>query len=627
MTLDEFLFLDMQFLAVPSYFMIYSTVRYIYHWHDGKEPTISSYSRIHFTKRILTLLMLVISLYLATLHQHHDWNSSEAAMRKVCYACYSIAWTASYALIIFEERRRLQIQWWGHRLFWFMSSVNNLTMGIVHLTFIHDTDECSTQELVISNILNFLSTISCCILTALGCINPELQIKINEEEILNEIINIHIGNLEENKENGPETLPVLKTSIQDVKVKQLNDKKILFYNIQVKLSSKLYTVRRSFLEFSSLHSYLRTKFDFHKFPCLNFPAFPRFNTCDDISWRISALSKYLNTICKPEFMSEELLDFLDIEEKSREIFLRENRKILELNCVSFLSPRALPDLLEVPKLRSRNPSQADDFDKAELNLQRYITVRIDRWYKTNYPDTHVEYTITWSASKLFQKGLVQKRYSDIYGLHCSLKKILHPVNLPEFPSKNYLETFRKTYNEEMLNCRKNQLERYLSHVLNEPAYHCEELFKFLGLNATPQDLWEASEIKYSYAIKRMKWDSEVSELGKAFHIYSIEIERIGLDSVIWQFRHRFSEFVALHKELASRSQSPVLEIYMDYLQKKGLLYNPSLPGLPSRTFAEVKKYEDLSRRCMSLEIYLSALLNNECTISSYEFRRFIEDPM
>ena len=231
MYLDGFLFLEIQFLAVPLYFIVYSTIRYIYHWHDGKEPTISSYSRIHFFKRVLTLIMMVITIYLAIQPKQQEGDSSNAIIRKSCYLVYCIAWGLSHALIIFEDRRRLKIQWWGHRLFWFMSSVNNLTKMIVHLTWLRMNKESSTEELVISNIIDIISTITCCSLMLLGLVNPEIRIKITREGMLNEIRIIHYDNLQPNIENGPESLPFLKTQIQDVKMKQVNGKNILFYNI------------------------------------------------------------------------------------------------------------------------------------------------------------------------------------------------------------------------------------------------------------------------------------------------------------------------------------------------------------------------------------------------------------
>lgn len=621
MNIDKMTEIYLPCMIVPVVFLLYAIWRYVQHWNDGMEPFVLAYSKIHYTKRALILTMLVLSLYHAVEPMPLDVPPVGYIVRKTCYFAYAAAWGVSYSLLIFEHNRRLKMAWMGHRLFWPMCLGTNLLKTVVQSIIVYMTDYSDIQPEILRGSTYAVSTLICFILTVFAIFQPIdfAQLRSPHDKMIEMKRFIP---LIRSYETSPIKKPIIKVKISDIKIKHLGNKNVPLYTISISLFKLIYTVRRSYLEFQSLHTCLRNKFNYHRFPFLNFPALPKFSSTDSLDYRMSSLTQYLSDLCYPEYMSEELLDFLDVQEDLKKELITEHKKILDIHAVSFdTTPRIMYHDTHIKEF-----SFVEECHKKEWHLQRYVDIRIQKWKQVNSPDTHIEYKINWKTSVENYQGCIYKRYNEIYALHCSLKKLLYPAALPEFPSKFYLDSFRKNINTKAIECRKKELEAYLGHILNDPAYHCKELFKFIGLDIKPETLWRCASGYCNYDLTNMTWESEVSDIGEHYVTYVMEIERTGEVYALWTTKHRYREFWQLNQALKSRSQSPALLRYMDYLQLSCKEKECELPKLPRRNLAGSHRYADLQTRKNKLDMYCRSLMNNETIICSYEFRKFIDEP-
>jgi hypothetical protein len=620
MKLDKVTEIYLPCLIVPMFFLLYAVCRYIKHWHDGMEPFVLAYSRTHYTKRALVLTMLVLSLYHA-IEPMPDIPYTGYIVRKICYFAYAIAWGVSYSLLIFEHNRRLKMAWLGHRSFWPMCFVANMLKTVVQSMMVYMTGDKAIHAEIVRGSTYAISTLICFILTIFALFRP---VDFSQPRSpLDKMIEMRrYIPLLRSYEASPRKKPIIKVRISDMKVKQFGSKNVPLYTLSITILKHTYTVRRSYLEFQSLHTCLRNKFDYHRFPCLNFPALPKFSQSDTLDFRMNSLTSYLSDLCYPEFMSEELLDFLEIDDSIKEDLLTEHNRILDIHAVSFeTTPRKVYQDIHIKEF-----SFVEESNTQEWHLQRYIYIRIQDWKQVDNPDTHIEYRITWQTWDRSYRGSMYKRYNEIYALHCSLKKTLSPATLPEFPSKFYLDSFRKNINTKAIECRQKELEAYLGHILNDPAYHCEELFQFIGFEIKPEALWTLASGNASYDLTHIIWESEVSDIGEHYVTYVMEIERTGDAYALWTCKHRYREFWQLHKALKSRAKSPALLRYIEYLQKLSKLRSVVLPKLPRRNLAGTHRYADLQNRRNSLESYCRSLMSNETVTCSYEFRKFMNEP-
>lgn len=66
----------------------------------------------------------------------------------------------------------------------------------------------------------------------------------------------------------------------------------------------------------------------------------------------------------------------------------------------------------------------------------------------------------------------------MHELHTSIKLVIWPAKLPSFPSKNYLISL-KGLDPQAIEKRKEAIEEYLRHILNDPAFLCDATLKFI----------------------------------------------------------------------------------------------------------------------------------------------------
>ena len=73
----------------------------------------------------------------------------------------------------------------------------------------------------------------------------------------------------------------------------------------------------------------------------------------------------------------------------------------------------------------------------------------------------------------------------------------------------------KGHDPEFIGERKQQLEMYISEVLNDPAYHCPLLFQFISLELSPERLWKETNNHQRYIFKPpLKWEAAMDSFNK-----------------------------------------------------------------------------------------------------------------
>lgn len=306
---------------------------------------------------------------------------------------------------------------------------------------------------------------------------------------------------------------VVKVTIKDYKMKVENGKQIVYFNILVKFIGESQTVRRTYIEFDTLHKALRLKFPVDQFPYMAFPTFPLFRATFSLDQRMKELSAYLNDLCKPELMADELLDFLEIKGQPRKFLLDEHIKYSEAErCIDITNEdgSARLDSYTFNHFQSQPDRAVSNEKNTYLNLQRYIKISIVEWIGVNDgEDSHIEYAIKWQSCVTSAEGKVKKRFKEFYELHKILKKSLSPARLPKFPSKNYLHNLRKI-DDIAIEMRKRKLELYLGHILNDPAFHAKEVFDFIGFNIEREALIENPFQDYTYVLfTPIGWEGEL----------------------------------------------------------------------------------------------------------------------
>lgn len=154
-------------------------------------------------------------------------------------------------------------------------------------------------------------------------------------------------------------------------------------------------------------------------------------------------------------------------------------------------------------------------------LQQYINVSIISW---NEVESYVEYTINIVYKNLDYS--ISKRYRDFHTFHENLAKQIAPGKPPDLPEKNSIAHMLKGHDPEFIGERKGQLEKYISEVLNDPAYHCPLLFQFIGLEISPERLWNEAKNHSRYIFKPpLKWEATVGGDNKQYIEFIIPIDK------------------------------------------------------------------------------------------------------
>ena len=175
-------------------------------------------------------------------------------------------------------------------------------------------------------------------------------------------------------------------SIKDYKIKVENSKQKVLYNITVKIKGDTYKVRRTYSEFDKLYRSIRKNFPLDIYPYMNFPVFPIFaGSTLNTEEKTIQLNEFLNSLCCPEFMIEETLDFLNIHGEFREKLQDEHQDVID-------QEKGI-NIIETEEIASLHKSFCDNkvsvfekSNKVHTNLHIYFQVSIEIMEISNKTD-------------------------------------------------------------------------------------------------------------------------------------------------------------------------------------------------------------------------------------------------
>ncbi|OMJ77834.1 hypothetical protein SteCoe_22502 [Stentor coeruleus] len=624
--MDFYIVIHSVFTAWPSYFTVYSILRIIKHWNDGKERVQTSSGRL-IVKIAATVACAVIQIIHIVDFFPKKYSESKLISRSVYFCISMISWVFSAILVYFDYSRRLKSQWRGQRLYWIMELINNIILLSFNLySGLYLLKGSELYQFDIIQILAYcLSILICLLLTFYSIFLPNdftvitanVYLKLKRSSILFD----GTGN-----ESTDEQINI-KASISGYKIKQVSASSIVHYKITVALNALKYTVSRSLFDFEELDKTLREKFPKSLYPNLNFPSFHvehlRKLSPDE---RGIELNKYMVGVVCQDFMTPDLLNFLQIEGNYRDILMLQHSQMAEER----YNIRETPQRATSSTFNYYTQAIATgEFDKS-ANSQVYqwmIHISFPS-YRNDEHTGETDYYLRTSIEPLGFEKIKPFKFKDFCDFHKNLKKSISPAVPIKFPSMNYTKSLKKN-DKEAIEYRKAQLEYYFSQILNDPAYLTKESLEFIGCDADVNQVLNQAYMPTYKLCHEITWENDISDDSSTFIVYSMGISKLTRNSVFemeWRINKRFREFDGLHEKLQMRHSSPLLKNYLLYYGKIPKDTNvPNLPNLPSKYWTPLSTLAEIEERKKNLEGYMKELLSNPAVTCSYAFREFIGD--
>ena len=204
---------------------------------------------------------------------------------------------------------------------------------------------------------------------------------------------------------------------------------------------------------------------------------------------------------------------------------------------------------------------------------------------------------------------IQKRFRDFMTLHEELVEKLK-IKLPEPPKKTLI------LSQEQEAQRIEKLTEYMTILLNDSIYFCEELFKFAGFDPETQQLLYGVKLRFNF--KKFSVTcvghqiTNNNEVGDSYVIYRFLVKKRGENFKI--IEKRYSDFCDLDQKLQER--------YRNLVKMKKLSKGFSMPELPPKLSPFGYK-TSVSYRQVHLEKYLNQLFQLDQIEQSYLFLQFI----
>lgn len=424
------------------------------------------------------------------------------------------------------------------------------------------------------------------------------------------------------QELHPNTFEI-KVKIRDYKTKLKNNRSVVFYNIYVTTDGQTNMIRRNYSEFDTLHKVILERFQGIDILIPDFPLFT--SAAISIEHRMKALSGYLEELCKPEYMIQELLDFLKIADERMLSIIEERSKIVESDTspdISFNSDfRHGSIAYNYYHPQSSRTSPPEDNINPSPKYQNLFSVLIDK----NNLNNEMAYIVIMSKIDGHTYN-IEKSISDLHTLHKNMSRMINPAKLPAFPTSSVFAVLRNS-EEEDISFRLKRLEYYLAVIFNDLAYLNHTLLEFFGIPIEIKEIWNFRG-NFQYILHTpITWESDIDESGQHFIVYALSITKHekNTKSSQWTIYRRYKQFDQLHKKLLIRNESPVL---FDYLKIKYSVNDPStfeLPKLPSKTITTLSSHREIEFRRKDLEKYTQDLLVIPHVQDSFYFREFIDD--
>lgn len=617
--MELYAFVHYLFAVFTFYFLLYSFRRIALHWRDGKEKVITSSGRL-VVKIACTVTCSLLALAHIVDYVPSKYDKENSIARTVFFSLYSFSWLISSYLTYFDYSRRLPSQWQGQRFFWIFGLIANISLLSFNLSInLYNFQGSELFQFDIIQLLAYiLSIILCCLLSSYSIFRPN-DFSITSPELIKKLKRSTVL-FDETIENDDIKI---KVSIIGYKIKQVQSITLLHFNINVSVNRLVHSISRTLADFEALDLCLREKFPKSQFPNLKFPEFHKEALRkEDPSIRAKLLNTYLSELCCPDFMTSELLNFLQIEGNVRDLLVVRNSIGFEEKTP--MSEDFLRSDSSLFNYHSTNLNLSNQDSGNLLNLKWVVDVTI--------PTYRIEEdgSIDYYVRSEFVANKIEKtrpyKFKDFGELHKALKKIVSPGTVMNFPNRNYTKTL-KSRDKEGIEQRKKQLENYISVLANDPAYISKEVLEFLGDSISLDEVYSLIPM-FNYRIHgEGEWEGEISDDSSHYILYSFFIIKIkDKFEIQWKIMKRFREFDALHKKLTQRHASPLLK---QFLVETGKLRKDeniqALPPLPNKRISPLSTLGEIVERKKMLEGYLIELFSNPAVICSYQFRGFIED--
>lgn len=592
--------------TIPVWFTSYAVIRMKRHWNDGKDRFIVLNRHVYLKWFITLMMTLLTSVHVIDYILFSNITQISIIVRGVFFSFVLVSWIISFALAIFENNKRLLMKWSGHRSFW----PANLVMHVI--LFVGEFVYLKSQNLIVSwsegiLIAYAIQIIFCFILSMYAVLRPNEFVTIGEYDY--SLVRRLTRKLTANT-MLTDQVELPKISIKSYKIKENFNE--TYFTIISTIKFESFVAKRTVADFENLQKFILGKFNADLYPNMSIPNFPNifpYSTED----RMKIFAEYLNALASPEFMLNEVLDFLEVVDPWKENLMKKDEEgVLGDTIINEQRSGSIIEKYFQPKSAEK---EVDD-EQNEYRYSRYFTLKISKWLVV---ESHIEYFILWSSPKLELTGSAQKRYNEILELHKILSKIVSPARLPKFPSKNYLKILTKI-DEKALNRRKSQLESYFSHIINDPAFLCQEVLDFLNIPSSIEKI-----LIYKFPICEISLqpplhcDLEIDDSGH-FIVYNIKLcKSQDIKKVEWNVIRRFREFDELNVFLIKRGQSPLLP------KRNSKGFDP-IPSLPSRSVAPLISPSEIENRRIGIEKYLEDLLLITDLQQAYCLHEFLQEP-
>ena len=611
---SEFILDHLPFIFLPGYFIVYTILRVFKHWSDGKEPAQTSGSRCA-TKLFLTICLSLLDIVqVADYSPNQHYTLEETMFRVGFYVFSAIAWLFSAGLVFFDYNRRLKSQWRGQRIFWILELLSYTIILILNL--MTGSYEFSGGEFFRFSLIQItcysVSVTFCIFLTYFAIFRPndfavlntDVYYKLDPRNFLNE------DSLRMSEEG------VFKISCTGYKTKVVNNTAITHFKFSIKVNGTVHVISKAFQDFETLDKALKSgPYSFGEgLPDLNYGKILSLN----VQERGAELGRYLNQVCIIEFMSEFLLDFLNIEGTLKDNLLNKHLELHDQGFQPDLNSRSESVCLDyfTPRL---DPGAVDSIFTNSSSIQWITKIKVLR----PSPDisNDVDFCIKCKIPKLSFRKTIGYKLQDFSTLHKTLSKVFSPASLyfinKSFPSK--LNSSDQSLTEKI----RLELEHYLLEILNDPAFICKEILEFIKCDADTQQLLELiPNIKYLIT-DQASWENTISEDSSHITLYRLRICQKNFSEgreKEWQFLRRYREFDAFHRRLCARHGSQLLK---QFAQKMKVV-DPGLPSLPGKSIAPLSTSADIEGRKNGLVCYMRELCENPLISCSYAFREFID---
>lgn len=615
--ISSFIWVHLPFYLLPIYFSCYTVMRVIKHWRDGKERVHTSSGRL-IVKIIATICCAILELvHVADYSPDVSYSTEEIIFRSCYFVVSGVSWLFSAVLVYFDYNRRLKSQWRGQRLYWILQFFTNLILLVLNI--IYNEYEYSGSDFFKFDLIQIISyvfiVVICALLTYYSVFRPnDFSVITNE---MYQKLNKSSFSFDDRQNEANDSEINFRVNITGYKIKQVMNSSSIHYSINVQINESVRTISRSLVDFEFLDKSLREQFAGRGFPDFSIIALRNFN----VDERGQALCSYLTALCNVDYMTPDLLNFLQIEGNYRDILTyKYSQTINEPILLNESYPRAESNI----QLYHYKPNHIPiEINLLSTHLQWIVRISIPS-YRFEESTQAMDYYVKCEIPAIGFEKTRPYKFIDFSNLHKLMKKALQPTAMIQFPSKSF--SLNKKGDKEVSEALRSQLEYYLTVVFNDPAYICREALDFIGCDVDlDQMLSLVPDCTYRIT-EQIAWEGEISEDSTHFIAYNVGIGKKSEGNLLekeWKFLRRYREFDLLNKKLLQRQSSWMLKNYT--LFKGRVFKDNTLPSLPGKKISPLSTLYEIEERRNGLEKYLEELLNNPLVTCSFAFREFIAE--